>query len=132
MGNIILEASKKENPKLAAKFLKENATHPAFKVIAKYWVQTNPFSLPEGTPPLPKQPSDGDPYVDGLYQRAKTLYVLEKHGSLEFSRPAVRENWYLNFITDLVPEDVQLMEWIKDGIFPGILDSNVIEKVFLK
>lgn len=130
MGQVILTASEIVNEKEAVKHLQSVCTHPAYSILAKYWVADHPFGLPEGTPPLPPPAYPDDPWTDGLYQKAKSLYIFEKHGPLEFSKVVVRENKYIEFVKDLTEEDVKLLEWVKDGIFPNNLTRDVIKKAF--
>lgn len=130
MGEIIKAASAISDPKEAVRYLQNNGSHPSFRILARYWVQHNPFKLPEGTPPYKPTAESDDPWVDGLYQRVKTLYIFEEHGSLQFSKPAQRENKYIDFIRDFTDDDVKLLEWVKDGIFPGHLTRDIIKQAF--
>lgn len=131
MGTIIKEICKinKESEKIA--FLKQQGHVPQFKIVLWLWTTDKVhFNLPEGKPPYDHK---NDGYDEGaeeeiLYMEARKLINVTDHGVMRHQPKFKREQWFIDLLKDLHPDDADLLCWVKDKTFPDGIDKKLIMK----
>ena len=132
MGSIIKQVCSMKNDAEKISLLKQNASSQ-FKTVLWLWVTDKVhFNLPEGKPPY--EHADGG-YDQGaeeeiLYMEARKLINGTDHGVMRHQHKIKREQWFINLIKDVHPDDADLLCWVKDKTFPDGLNKNLIMKAF--
>lgn len=133
MGTIIKQACNLSGDAEKIKFLKINCDSTQFKTI--FWLWTTDkvhFNLPEGKPPYEHNEGGYDVGAEEeiLYMEARKLINVTDHGVMRHQNKFKREQWFIDLVKDLHPDDADLLCWVKDKIFPDGLNKKVIEKAF--
>src|SRR6185437_8550449 len=133
MGTIVKEACKSKNDVEAIAFLRANCNSQPFKTVFWLWVTDKVrFDLPPGKPPYEHKNDDYDPGAEEeiLYMEARKLINGTDHGVLRHQHKMKLEQWFINLLKDLHPDDADLLCWVKDKAFPIGLNKNIIMKAF--
>lgn len=133
MGSIIKQVCVLKNDSDKISFLRQNCNIPQFKTILWLWTTEKvSFNLPEGKPPYDHKDDDYDEGAEEeiLYMEARKLINGTDHGVMRHQHKFKREQWFINLIKDVHPDDADLLCWVKDKTFPDGLNKNLIMKAF--
>lgn len=130
IGSFVFKAAELKDHKEKVAYLHDNLRTPEAQRLMKMWLDPEiHFLLPEG--PIPTENNGGELSSERMYGVTNALLATTNVGALRFDK-VKREDVFLHCCEGLMPDDLKLLELIKDKKFPEGLDEATMLEAFPK
>lgn len=128
IGGIVFNAATITDPEAKINYLRQNLGSTESLKLIRLWVDKNiHFLLPDGD--IPQPIAEGTLSAEQLYSIVNGLVACTNIGALRYDKTK-RETLFIKCCVGLLPDDLKLLEHIKDKTFIDGLSEKDLREAF--